>query len=88
VDELFASGRAADIIIGLLIVEALVLWLVHKWTGQGLAAPMILSNLASGLCLVLALRGALTGAHWTWISACLLAGLAAHAADLNVRWRR
>jgi hypothetical protein len=88
VDDLFASGRAADIITALLFVEAIALWVLHKRTGRGLSAAMILSNLAAGLCLVLALRGALVGAWWGWISACLLAGLVAHLVDLYVRWHR
>jgi hypothetical protein len=88
VDELFSSGRAADIIIAVLVIEALILFAIYRRTGRGLKPVLIASNLASGLCLVLALKGALTDAHWTSISMWLLAGFAAHGADLAARWKR
>jgi hypothetical protein len=43
--------------------------------------------LASGACLLLALRAALSGAGSDWIAAALLASLVAHGASLIWAWR-
>jgi len=50
-------------------------------------ARAMLLNLAAGGCLLLAMRLALSGAWWGWVSASLLGGLAGHLADLRARWR-
>jgi hypothetical protein len=86
--ELFASGRIVDAILVLVAIEAVVLAAWSARTGKGVAPRDLLPNLASGVALFLALRGALVGAAWPWIAACLLAALAAHATDLALRWRR
>lgn len=86
-EDLFASGRIVDIIIALMVVEAIVLIAYHKSTGQGIKVPQVLSNLLAGICLFLALRLAITDAHWTWIGVALAAALAAHVLDLTSRWR-
>ena len=44
--------------------------------------------LAPGLCLLLALRGALAGAAWPYVPAALAAAGVAHLLDLMGRWRR
>ncbi|MFN0218708.1 MAG: hypothetical protein ACKVP4_07855 [Hyphomicrobium sp.] len=84
--DLFASGRIADIVIALMAVEAVALIAYHRATGRGVNTSQVLSNLAAGVCLFLALRLALTGAPWTWIGVALVASLAAHLADLKSRW--
>lgn len=86
-EDLFASGRIVDIIIGLMAFEAIALIAYHKSTGQGIKVPQVLSNLLAGICLFLALRLAITDAHWTWIGVALGAALAAHIIDLTSRWR-
>lgn len=77
-----------DGILVLTVLEAVVLTLHHQRTGAGVAPMDVLPNLASGLCLMLALRSALAG--WPW--PLTLGGLAAsgllHAWDLRQRWRR
>ncbi|MCJ2085757.1 hypothetical protein MKK88_07080 [Methylobacterium sp. E-005] len=81
----FASGRIIDAILLLVAVEALVL----AWIGRrrGLSLPSLMANLASGAALMLALRAALVGASWIAVAGWMLAGLVAHLADLNLRFR-
>jgi hypothetical protein len=85
--DLFATGRIVDLILGLIVLEAVVLALWHRWTGKGVSSAGIIWFLMAGACLLLALRAALTGATWFWIALWLAAALAAHVADLHHRWR-
>lgn len=77
-----------DAILLMTVLEAVVLTAYHRRTGAGVAPMDVLPNLASGLCLMLALRSALAG--WPW--PLTLGGLASsgllHAWDLKRRWRR
>lgn len=84
--ELFDSGLITEIIVGLILLEAVGLILYHRSTGRGPVPTAILSNLMSGLCLMLAVRAALIGAGWTWVALWLTAGLVAHILDLAQRW--
>lgn len=86
-EELFTSGRIADVILMLVVVEAVGLLALYKWTGRGVAAHGLLPNLAAGATLILALRSALRGEPWTVTALWLLLALFAHAADLLARWR-
>lgn len=86
--EMFVSGRIVDVILVLVAAEALVLLAVRARWGRGPAPGALLTNLASGAALMLALRAALTGAAWPGIAACLIVALAAHLADLALRFRR
>lgn len=83
----FESGRVLDAILLLVVVEALILVGYHRLTGRGIASLDLLPNLASGLCLLLALRAALSGLHWVWVAAPLTLSLLAHGLDLAQRWR-
>lgn len=85
--ELFASGRIIDVILALVALEALALlaWRVRR--GRGPSVAMLLSNLASGAALMVAVRAALTDAHWTIIASCLLAALGAHLTEMCFRFR-
>lgn len=85
---LFASGRIVDAILVLVAVEALVLLGVRACWGRGPAPGALLINLASGVALMLALRAALTGAAWPGVAAWLIAALAAHLAEMTLRFRR
>ena len=82
------SGRLVDIIIAMIVLEAVALSLHNLITRRGLRPQDYLLNLLSGLCLMLALRTALGGAAWHWIAACLSAAGVMHATDLWVRCRR
>jgi hypothetical protein len=81
------SAGIADIALMLMVLEAIVLPWWRRRTGNGPEVFDLLWNLASGGCLLLALRAALLKAGWPWIALALLAALAAHLADLRRRWR-
>jgi hypothetical protein len=82
----FASGRVIDAILLLMLAEGALLWFLRARFGRGLPPRAILTLLASGAALMLALRAALTGAPWELVSAFLTAGLVAHLADVASRW--
>ncbi len=85
--ELFASGRLIDLILGLVVVEAIALTVMHRVTGKGVAPRDLVGLLLAGAFLLVAVRFALTGAEWTWIGFWLALALIAHLADLALRWR-
>ncbi len=83
---LFASGRIVDLILLLVVVEALAL---AAWTRRSAGGPRfsgLLPNLLAGGFLLLAVRAALSGAAWPWIGAALFGGLLAHLWDLRARF--
>ncbi len=84
--ELFSSGVVAVIIFALMLIEGVALTLLFRRTGKGIAPFGFAWGLAAGAGLVLALFGALVGAHWQWIAAALVLSLAAHVADISLRW--
>lgn len=86
--ELLASGRMIDFILVLVALEAVALLMYHRRTKRGVAPAALLFNLAAGACLLLAARGALTGAAWPWVAAALFGALCAHLLDLAQRWNR
>jgi hypothetical protein len=77
----FSSGHVVDLILAIIVVEYGVL----AWGGRGLGfrAGLLdrLLALAPGVCLLLALRAALTGAAWPWVAAWLTASLPLHLVD-------
>jgi len=85
--ELFATGRIVDLILGLMVLEALVLIVFRRSAGHGIAPVDLVASLLAGAMLLLALRFALTGAGWLPVAACLAAALVAHLWDLRRRWR-
>ncbi len=85
--ELFESGRVVDLILALMMLEAVVLIaLARAFPGQ-LRLAGLLYNLAAGACLLLALRAVLSDAGWLVAGAWLALALVAHLADLNLRLR-
>lgn len=87
-ESLFSTGRIIDAIIILTLVEMLLLCVYYWRTGKGIPTSLVVSNLMAGLCLLLAVRLALSGVAWSWIASCLLASLLAHLANLRALWRR
>ena len=61
---LFESGRIADLVIAVMVVEAIVLIFVLK--RPALATVM---TLLPGIFMILALRAAITGAGWEIVAA-------------------
>ena len=85
--ELIAGGRIIDLILALVMVEAMALALWRRWSGTGPGLRGMAANLASGACLLLAVRAALADAAWEWLALALLGSLLAHVLDLYGRWR-
>lgn len=82
-DALFASGLIADLVIAVLAAEAAAALWLRGWPG----AQPVLRALLPGVLLALALRAALTDAHWGWVALWLTAALPAHLLDLRARLR-
>ena len=83
----FLNGRVVDLAIAITVVEGAALTAYHRSTGRGVHPRDFAVNMGSGLCLMLALRFALTGANWTIVALCLSASGVAHAFDLWRRWQ-
>ena len=82
-----AIATLVDLVIALTVVEAVVLALLHRVGGRGVAPREYLANLLSGLCLMAALRCLAGHAEPAWIALWLLAAGLAHATDLARRWQ-
>jgi hypothetical protein len=80
---LFASGHAADLILGVLLIEGAWLRLARGWSWAA-----ILGLLGPAALIVLGLRAALVGAAWWWIALPLAASLPLHLMDLRARLDR
>ncbi|NJS15070.1 MAG: hypothetical protein HC788_11220 [Sphingopyxis sp.] len=78
-EEFFSSGRAVDIVLAVLLVEAL--WL--KLRGNRLAD--ILPALLPAVLMMIALRAALTGLAWPFVSVPLALAFPVHLYDLHRR---
>lgn len=78
-EEFFASGRAVDVVLGVLAAEAI--WL--KFRGNLWAD--ILSTLLPAVLMMLGLRAALTGMAWPFISLPLMLAFPMHLYDLYRR---
>lgn len=81
----FDAARAAELIAGVMLLEALWLLWRRRRTGRGPRATEVVAMLGAGFALVMALRCVVGGAAWPWTAFWLaLAGLA-HAWDLSQR---
>ena len=81
-----ASGRVLDFIIVGMALEGAVFVAVWRTGRRGVPPGALLPNLFSGICILLAMRAALAGAWWGWISLPLLGALLFHVMDLRRRW--
>lgn len=84
----FGLAQIFDLVIAFTLIECAALALYHRATGKGVAPRDFLANMASGLCLMLALRCAVHDAGAAWIALFLLAAGLAHGTDIWMRWRR
>jgi peptidoglycan/LPS O-acetylase OafA/YrhL len=82
------SGRVLDAILVGMALEGAVLAALWRVSRRGIAPGALLPNLLSGMCLLVAMRAALTGGWWGWVSLPLLGALVFHVYDLSRRWRR
>jgi hypothetical protein len=82
VEQFFASGRAVDVVILVLAVEAI--WL--KWRGN--AWGDVVPALLPAVLMMAALRAALMGMAWPYISVPLLMAFPVHLYDLKRRAMR
>ena len=85
---MLASQTLVDVAIAITVLEAIVLWILGRRSGGGIATRALLANVGAGLFLMLAVRAALVGAAWPWLAALFAAAGASHVADLVTRWRR
>jgi len=86
-EQFYQGPLVVDIAIGFITLEALLLWVFHKFTERGLALADCMLTILSGAFLMLALRCALTPEGWPGMALCLVAAGIAHGADLRSRWR-
>lgn len=86
-EALLTSGRLVDLILLGMMLEAAALLFYRRRTGRGPSARDFLANMAAGACLLLALRGALTGAGAGPIALALAGALVAHVVDIGLRSR-
>lgn len=77
-----------DAVMLLTVAEFLVLRSLYQRTARGVAPHDMGLNLFSGLCLMLALRAALSDWGLLPILAFLLAAGVLHGLDIRRRWRR
>lgn len=85
-DELFATGRIVDLILGVMVIETAALAGYHKLTRRGIRIIPLLANMGAGAGLLLALRIALTQAGWSLMCGVLSLAFAMHLLDLWSRW--
>lgn len=85
--DFVSSGRIADLILLVLLLEGVALYAYWRIKQSGVPPVDILLFMGSGAALVLALRVALTDGWWGWIGLALTASFFVHAADLLRRWR-
>ena len=78
-DEFFASGRAVDVVVAVLVIEAFWLKLRRNiWAD-------ILPALLPAVLMMIGLRAALTGMPWPFVSVPLALAFPIHIYDLNRR---
>ncbi len=88
--QLLDTTLMVDLILALLVAEALLLYALKRYRHHGPGLLSVLPTLVSGALLLIALRSVLVGAWPGWTGLALaLAGIA-HVLDLssrNSRWR-
>lgn len=85
---LFESGRIVDLILLLIVLEAIVIGVLGLTTRYRLPVASLLFNLAAGGFLLLALRAVLSEAGWMLAGLWLTCALIAHVGDMFLRLRR
>jgi len=84
--SLITSGRIADIMLGVMVLEVVAILVYRRATGGGIALRPLVLNIGAGGSLILALRASLMDAGWPAVAAFLLLSLVFHVADQAGRW--
>jgi hypothetical protein len=84
--EFFLGGTAVDIVLAMVVVEAVALAFASRLGPRARALQGLGWSMASGGCLVVALRVAVAGGPWPLLAAGIAGSLAAHLMDLRQRW--
>jgi hypothetical protein len=84
----FGIAQIVDLVIVFTLIECAALALYRRVTGKGLAPRDFVPNMASGLCLMLAMRCLAHDAGPVWVALFLLAAGIVHGTDLWMRWHR
>ena len=84
--QLIDSGRIADVILAIIMLELFGLLALRCMLQRGPKIIDIFGTLLSGIFLIAALRSGITGTHWTITASFLLAALLAHVFDIWRRW--
>jgi len=84
--DMIINAALIDWILALVALEGAAVLGWRALCGRGPQPLSFLSNLVAGAFLLVALRGAVSGASGAWIAACVFAGCLAHFVDLAARW--
>ena len=84
--DMIINAALIDWILALVALEGVAVLGWRALKGSGPQPLAFLSNLVTGAFLLVALRGAVSGASGGWIAACIFAGCLAHFVDLAARW--
>ena len=87
ISTFFVDGKIADLVLAVMLVEALVLVAISRRAQSTLSATSIVLALLPGFFLVLALRAALVHAQWFWIALALTGALITHLIDMRMRFQ-
>jgi len=82
------SGRVIDVVLVVIAIEAALLAYFRIRHRLGSPVVRMCANLASGASLMIAIRLALTDAHWGLIMLCLMVSFIAHLTDIKLGLRR
>lgn len=78
-EAIFTSGRAVDLVLGFMALEAIILIAMKR------RALTVILTILPGAAMMFALRAAITGAGWQWVAIWLTVSLPLHLADLRHR---
>ena len=84
--DMIINAALIDWILALVALEGAAVLGWRALSGRGPQPLAFLSTLMTGAFLLVALRGAVSGASGGWIGACVFAGCLAHFVDLTARW--
>ncbi|MHB8284304.1 MAG: hypothetical protein ACYDD1_06470 [Caulobacteraceae bacterium] len=76
----FSHGHAVDLVLAVILLEFVALS-ATRVRSHGRLLDRLFAY-APGICLLLALRAALTGSSWVWVAVFLTASFPVHIGDL------